>query len=82
MTEPQDVSMESITYMHEDLKNFIVDKLLDHMLPISALTEPAPQDRVVGSLPVLPIELLVMILDSLTITDVMRFRRSNRFAIA
>jgi hypothetical protein len=81
MADSQNVQIESITCTHKDIDYFILDRLLDRMPPISSLTGPAPQKQVLGSLAILPIELLLMILDNLAVTDVMRFRRSNRFAM-
>jgi hypothetical protein len=75
------VSIEHITYTHNDTDSFILDRLLDRMTPISVLTGPAPQQQVLGSLAILAIELLFMVLESLAVTDVMRFRRCNRFAM-
>ncbi|CAN9108808.1 unnamed protein product [Alternaria alternata] len=81
MTEPSNVPIESITYTHKDVDCVFLDRLLGRMTPLSALVGPAPQQQVLGSLAVLPIELLLMVLENLAVTDVMRFRRCNRCAM-
>ncbi|CAN9152807.1 unnamed protein product [Alternaria alternata] len=81
MTEPSNVPIESITYTHKDVDCVFLDRLLGRMTPLSALAGPAPQQQVLGSLAILPIELLLMVLENLAVTDVMRFRRCNRFAM-
>ncbi|RYN74869.1 hypothetical protein AA0117_g6640 [Alternaria alternata] len=75
MTEPSNVPIESITYTHKDVDCVLLDRLLGRMTPLSALAGPAPQQQVLGSLAILPIELLLMVLENLAVTDVMRFRR-------
>ena len=81
MTEPSNVPIDSITYTHKDVECVFLDRLLGRMTPLSALAGPAPQQQVLGSLAILPVELLLMILENLAVTDVMRFRRCNRFAM-
>jgi hypothetical protein len=81
MSELASVSIENITYTHDELPSFfMLDQILDRMAPISALTGPSPQ-QVIGSLAIFPIEVLLIILENLAVTDVMRFRRCNRFAM-
>jgi hypothetical protein len=81
MSEFPSVSIENITYTHDELPSFfMLDQLLNRMAPISALTGPSPQ-QVIGSLAIFPIEVLLIILENLAVTDVMRFRRCSRFAM-
>ena len=81
MTEPSNVPIDSITYTHKDVECVFLDRLLGRMTPLSALAGPAPQQQVLGSLAILPIELLLMVLENLAVTDVMRFRRCTRFTM-
>jgi hypothetical protein len=81
MAELPSVFIENITYTHDELPSFfMLDQLLDRMAPILGLTGPSPQ-QVIGSLAIFPIEVLLIILENLAVTDVMRFRRCNRFAM-
>lgn len=82
MTHPPELDIESITYTHKDFDAnmffFYLDRLLDRMSPISSLIGRIPQPRELGALTIFPPELLLTILESLSIIDLMRFRRCNR----
>ncbi|CAI9626413.1 hypothetical protein GT037_006477 [Alternaria burnsii] len=72
MTEPSNVPIKSITYTHKDVECVFLDRLLGRRTPLSALAGPASQQQVLGSLATLPIELLLMVLENLAVTDMMR----------
>ncbi|KAI4910715.1 hypothetical protein J4E90_006970 [Alternaria incomplexa] len=82
MTSSQDIPIETLTYTLSPKKShLILDGLIDRMPPISALTDPLPKNRVCGSLGIFPTEILLKIIEDLTIRDTMRFRRCCRFAM-
>jgi hypothetical protein len=81
MVESQKVPVQDVLYTHNGIGYIFLDRRLYRMAPISALTRSAPLGKVVGLLANLPIELLLMVLENLAITDVMRFRHCNRFAM-
>ena len=81
MIKPQKIPIWDVIYTQNRIGYVFLDQLSDRMAPISALTQPAPLGNVKGSLANLPIELLLMVLDNLAITGVMRFRRCNPFAM-
>jgi hypothetical protein len=81
MVESQKIPVKDLFYTRNDIGYVFLERLLDRMVPISALTGSAPLEKVIGSLANLPIELLLMVLENLAITHVMRFRRCNRFAM-
>ncbi|KAI4626050.1 hypothetical protein J4E80_003185 [Alternaria sp. BMP 0032] len=80
MASFQDIPIENLTLEHKKSR-LILDGLIDRMSPISALTDPLPKDRVCGSLGIFPTEILLQIIEDLTIRDTMRFRRCCRFAM-
>ncbi|KAI4940707.1 hypothetical protein J4E86_010679 [Alternaria arbusti] len=82
MSSLQDIPIETLTYILEPKKpRLILDGLIDRMSPISALRDPLPKNRVCGSLEIFPTEILLKIIEDLTIRDTMRFRRCCRFAM-
>ncbi|KAF2109826.1 hypothetical protein BDV96DRAFT_651403 [Lophiotrema nucula] len=82
MTLLTDLNLESLTYTHADLRwnCFSLDRLLDRMAPVFSINDPTPRTRELGALTVLPTELLLDILENLSIIDLMRFRRCNRYS--
>ena len=82
MASSQDIPVETLTYILEPKKpRLILDGLIDRMSPISFLIDPLPKNRVCGSLGIFPTEILLKIIEDLTIRDTMRFRRCCRFAM-
>ena len=80
MASLQDIPIENLTLEHK-APRLILDGLIDRMPPISALIDPLPKNRVCGSLGTFPTEILLQIIEDLTIRDTMRFRRCCRFAM-
>lgn len=71
-----------MTYTHADFtqKIFWLDRLLDRLAPVSSLIGPIPQVREFGTLTVFSTELLLDILERLSIIDLMRFRHCSRYS--
>ncbi|KAF2188999.1 hypothetical protein K469DRAFT_564867 [Zopfia rhizophila CBS 207.26] len=71
-----------MTYTHAYFaqKIFYLDQLLDRLAPVSSLIDPIPQVRELGTLTVFPTELLLDILERLSIIDLMRFRHCSRYS--
>jgi hypothetical protein len=84
MALPTDPNIDSLTYTHDDLPSnwFHLDRLLDRMAPLFSIDDSTPGApiRELGSLSILPAELLLDIFDNLSIIDLMRFRRCNRYS--
>jgi len=72
MSSFQDIPIENLTLEHK-APRLILDGLIDCMSPICALTDPLPKNRVCGSLGTFPTEILLKIIEDLTIRDTMRF---------
>ena len=77
-----DLKVESLTYTHADFtgRKFHLDRILNRMAPISSLVGRVPQIKELGMLTVFPAELLLDVLECLSIIDLMRFRRCNRYS--
>lgn len=82
MTPVMEPSIDSLTYTYDDLRShsFYLDRLLDRMAPVFSIDDSTPPIKELGALTVLPAELLLMVVENLTVVDLMRFRRCNRFA--
>jgi hypothetical protein len=82
MTLPMDPNIDSLTYTHDDLRSdwFHLDRLLDRMAPFFSIDDSIPPTKELGALTALPAELLLNILEDLSIIDLMRFRRCNRYS--
>jgi hypothetical protein len=80
MVDPNEIDIDAITYAHSvfGANFFYLDQILDRMAPISRIIGQAPQLINIGALTVLPHKLLLLVLESLPIADLMRFRRCNR----
>ena len=81
MALPMDIKIESLTYTHADFtgRKFHLDRILNRMAPIS-LVGPVPQIKELEMLTVFPAELLLDVLECLSIIDLMRFHRCNRYS--
>jgi hypothetical protein len=77
-----DPDIDSLTYTCDDLRSnwFHLDRLLDRMAPVFSIDDSTPLIRELGALTILPAELLLDIFEYLSIIDLMRFRRCNRFS--
>jgi hypothetical protein len=77
-----DSNIDSLTYTHDDLRSdwFHLDRLLDRMAPFFSIDDSTPPTNGLGALTALPAELIFNILEDLSISDLMRFRRCNRYS--
>jgi hypothetical protein len=73
---------ERLTYGHAALRKtvFFLDQLLARMPPPADLNRPTSQKPDIGSMSRLPAELILDILERLSVSDLIRFRRCNRAA--
>lgn len=77
-----DPNIDSLTYTYDDLRSnwFHLDRLLDRMAPVFSIDNSTPLIKELGSLTILPAELLLNIFENLSIIDLMRFRRCNQYS--
>ena len=82
MAPSTDPDIDSLTYPHDDLRSkfYHLDRLLDRMPPIFSIDDSVPLNRQLGALAVFPDDILYDVFSHLSIIDLMRLRRCNRFA--
>jgi hypothetical protein len=80
VVDPSKVNIDAMTYTHSAFgaNFFYLDQILDRMPPISKFIDKTPKDKNLGKLTVLPSEVLLLVLETLFIVDLMRFRRCSR----
>ena len=81
MAHLEEPDIESITYKQADFGPdlFYLDQLLAHM-PLSLSNPQIPSYTDLGALSEFPVEIVLEILETLSIRDLMRFRRCNRYS--
>lgn len=76
------LNIDNLTYTYDELrsKRLYLVRLLDRMSPVSSIDNSTPLTRNFGTLTVLPTELLLDIFEHLSIIDLMRLRRCDRYS--
>jgi hypothetical protein len=80
VVDPSEVNIDAMTYTQSafGVNFFYLDQILDQMPPISKFIDQTPKDKNLGKLTILPSEVLLLVLETLSIIDLMRFRRCSR----
>jgi hypothetical protein len=80
VVDPSEVNIDAMTYTQSAFgaNFFYLDQIIDRMPPISKFIDQTPKDKNLGKLTVLPSEVLLLVLETLSIIDLMRFRRCSR----
>jgi hypothetical protein len=80
LVNPTEVHIDTLTYTQSAFgaNSCYPDQILDRMAPISRIIGQAPQLMNLGAFTVLPHKILLLVLESVFIVDLMRFRCCSR----